>query len=205
MLMRALLRLSDSIERGRGDIASVITQIAVYPLSCAVQAIITALVLQTIGVEDVRLGLGGLIFRCGERKEDFMAYCDVDGLGFRCPKDGILYGHCFNLVGSDVVDMSLHDLHHDLTHLRLTDGAANHPQNLTVSLPQYFWGPGASVRGKPHLPAPGKFVITPYKGAETPFDFIRPNEREFINFALTEIAPQVAELRRRYELKELHI
>lgn len=197
--------MSDENKAGRGDIASVITSVAVYPLSCAVQAVITALVLQTIGVENVRLGLGGLIFRCGERKEDLVAYSDVDGLGFRCPEDGILYGHCFNLVGDDVVDMSLHDLHHDLTHLRLADGAANHPQNFTVSLPAFFWGPATTVRGKPHLPAPGKFVITPYKGAETPFDFIRPNERDFINYTLTEIAPQVAELRRRYELKDLHL
>jgi hypothetical protein len=199
------------VERGRTEVASFINRVPVPPCSCVVQAIIAGTALRAIGLPSVRIGLGGLLYRCGPKVTDLMTYCDERGFGVHRPngKAGgtpTLFGHAFVLSGpSTLIDLTLSDLRHDLDHLQRID-PEGHTQTWTVDPPSYYWGCSKSVRRNGrliHPPEIGEFIITDYIGDTPPWNYIRSDERDYIRYTLGEIAPDIENLKRRYELGEL--
>jgi hypothetical protein len=186
---------------GRAEVAATVNRVSVPPCSCVVQSIITAKVLEAIGLPNVRLGMGGLIYRCGPAITDTMTYCNLRGYGFYDQETNTLFGHAYALYGRNtLVDCSLHDLHHDLTFLKETT-PGEYTQTWVIAPPAYFWDDASLIRHHGPLtrfPKPGEFIVTDYHSAAPPWAFLRPDEQAFAQQVLEELTPDVAELRRRF-------
>jgi hypothetical protein len=201
------VKLEEKINNGRGEVSAIINSVAVPPCSCLVQAVIGAVALDIIGLPDIRIGLGGLIYRCGPSAKDLMCYCNPEGYGFHDTKSNILFGHAFILQGSStLIDLSLSDLKHDLDYLIENGGTEARNINWQTSPAPFYWGPAETIRqrGRPRrFPKPGEAVITDYISQTPPLDVLKPYEHLFISHALDQLAPQIVELRLRYEAGDL--
>jgi hypothetical protein len=199
----------DAVKRGRDEVAAVINSVPVPPCSCCVQALVAAVALQAVGLP-ARIGLGGLIYRCGPKETDLVCYTNEHGYGSdTCaaplPANATLYGHAFVLSGDLLIDLTLNDLKNDHSFLK-----ALHPdefmQEWVFDPPAYYWGPAESIRhrGKiTRLPDIGQAMITDYVGEKAPWELISHEERAYIKYVLREIEQDIRELKRRYQAGDL--